>query len=213
MAENYQRARSPEHKLERLRSIMAAADRQFHAQPYQNISLTTLAAELGWSRGNLYKYISTKEEIYLLLYLEKQRDFLDELQSASGAIVDRFTEAFTRNRDYLRYHSILSQILEQNVTVEALADFKKQSFADRESAYALIRQRRPELSDRQTAQMYMTFLYGACGLHAHTTCSPLLAEAMELIGRPITNADDFQHMLRQYLELCLAHYTPEFFTV
>ena len=41
--------------------------RQFAERPYHEITLTTIADELGWSRANLYKYVCTKEEVFLLL--------------------------------------------------------------------------------------------------------------------------------------------------
>ena len=61
------RARSPEQKEQRLDEIKGAVRRQFAERPYHEITLTTIAEELGWSRANLYKYVTTKEEIFLLL--------------------------------------------------------------------------------------------------------------------------------------------------
>ena len=61
------RARSPEQKGQRLDEIKGAVRRQFAERPYHEITLTTIAEELGWSRANLYKYVTTKEEIFLLL--------------------------------------------------------------------------------------------------------------------------------------------------
>ena len=48
------RARSEEQKAQRMAEIKAAAERQFAEHPYHEISLTTIADELGWSRANLY---------------------------------------------------------------------------------------------------------------------------------------------------------------
>ena len=59
------RARSDEHKEERLCQIKEATAELFRTAPYAEITLTTIAEKLGWSRANLYKYVTTKEEIFL----------------------------------------------------------------------------------------------------------------------------------------------------
>ena len=56
---DYIRARSPEHKQERMGAIMAAADELFAERPYHQITMGTIAEHLGWSRSNLYKYAAT----------------------------------------------------------------------------------------------------------------------------------------------------------
>ncbi|MBQ9002410.1 MAG: helix-turn-helix transcriptional regulator, partial [Eggerthellaceae bacterium] len=63
----YRRARSAEQKAERMAEIMGAAERLFEAGSYHGITLATIAAELSWSRGNLYNYVETKEEVFLAI--------------------------------------------------------------------------------------------------------------------------------------------------
>ena len=60
---DFVRARSKEQKDQRFQEIMRVTDTLFHASTFHAISLTTIAEALGWSRGNLYKYVTTKEEI------------------------------------------------------------------------------------------------------------------------------------------------------
>ena len=62
MAE-YIRARSEDQKEERLNQIKDATAKLFETQPFNEITLSTIAEKLGWSRANLYKYVTTKEEI------------------------------------------------------------------------------------------------------------------------------------------------------
>ena len=59
MAE-FKRARSAEQKCQRMGEIKGAARRQFDARPYHQITLTTIAGELGWARAHPYKYVSTE---------------------------------------------------------------------------------------------------------------------------------------------------------
>ena len=81
----YQRARSAEHKQERMDAIMAAADGLFARLPYHDITMGAIAEELGWSRSNLYKYAATKEEIFMALHARKNRAWLDDLVAALTA--------------------------------------------------------------------------------------------------------------------------------
>ena len=53
------RARSDEHKEERMTQIKEATASLFENEPYAEITLTTIAQKLGWSRANLYKYVTT----------------------------------------------------------------------------------------------------------------------------------------------------------
>ena len=62
---DYQRARSPQQKAERMTAIMDAAESLFRDLPYHEINMGMIAKELGWSRSNLYKYAATQEEVFL----------------------------------------------------------------------------------------------------------------------------------------------------
>ena len=79
---DYIRARSDEHKEERLSQIKGATAALFEKCPYSEITLTTIAEKLGWSRANLYKYVTTKEEIFLEIASEKMDAYYNALLSA-----------------------------------------------------------------------------------------------------------------------------------
>lgn len=59
--------------------IKAAADELFCSVPYQEITLSTIAGKLSWTRANLYKYVTTKEEIYLEICSDKMQSYFDDL--------------------------------------------------------------------------------------------------------------------------------------
>ncbi len=65
-----------------MREIMRVTDTLFHETTFHGISLTTIAERLEWSRGNLYKYVTTKEEIFLELYREKHRAWIEAVAAA-----------------------------------------------------------------------------------------------------------------------------------
>ena len=134
------RARSDEKKEERLNEIKTAAETLFVSAPYGEITLTTIAEKLGWSRANLYKYVTTKEEIFLEIAKDKMTAYYTALLSAfpqgnnysPEVIAEVWAGILNAHQDYLRYVSYLNPIIETNVTVDRLALFKKNyySFTD-----------------------------------------------------------------------------------
>lgn len=214
MSEEFIRARTKEQKEIRMSAVMEVADAQFHKMPYQSITLSTIARDLGSSRANLYRYVKTKEEIFLQLYLQKEKDCIQEMQSLESIVPcdpalfgAKMAEIFFHHLDFIHYQSILAQIIEQNVSLEALTAFKKQVREDRAPIYALLNKQCPSLSQKQIQQMFLTFLYESSGLYAHTQASPLTIKAMELAG--FTNQNDsFTDMLAEFITMCMQHYKP-----
>ncbi len=135
MAE-YIRARSDEHKEERMTQIKEATAKLFENAPYAEITLTTIAEKLGWSRANLYKYVTTKEEIILEIAGDKMEAYYGSLLSAmpegskfsTDVIAEVWAGILNANQDYMRYVSYLNPVIETNVTVERLAVFKKKYY-------------------------------------------------------------------------------------
>jgi len=133
---DYIRARSDEHKEERLSQIKEATSELFASCPYSEITLTTIAEKLGWSRANLYKYVTTKEEIFLEISSEKMSTYYTALLSSfpegnnftPEVIAEVWAGIVNANQDYMRYVSYLNPVIETNVTVERLAVFKKKYY-------------------------------------------------------------------------------------
>lgn len=206
------RARNPEQKKQRLEEIMAATDKLFHESSYHAVTLTTIAEELGWSRGNLYKYVTTKEEIFLELYAKKQLDFALDVDAALAGkqLSDKefaaiWADVLGCHQDYLRYHGILSTIIETNVTLQNLTAFKKRSYGDRERIFALLRSQCPGLPEKLVRQLFFALLYHGCGLYTHTHCSELTAQALEAAGMPVPH-DTFEPMFADFMVMCLQYY-------
>ncbi|EGW40889.1 TetR/AcrR family transcriptional regulator, partial [Desulfosporosinus sp. OT] len=61
----FERARNEEQKSIRRDQIIEAALKLYETEPFEKITLASIANELSFSRANLYKYVTTKEEIFL----------------------------------------------------------------------------------------------------------------------------------------------------
>ena len=207
------RARSPEQKEQRLDEIKGAVRRQFAERPYHEITLTTIAEELGWSRANLYKYVTTKEEIFLLLtsdecdaYFEALLAALPEGRELSPAeTADAWAKVADAHQEYFRLGDLLTTIVETNVTVERLMDFKRGYYAHVDE----MREHLPQvigIEPEHVEPLLLAVYYHATGLVSSCWSNPLIAEALRRleIERPKT---DFRAEMRGFIAMCLEHYT------
>lgn len=206
------RARSPEQKEQRLDEIKGAVRRQFAVRPYHEITLTTIAEELGWSRANLYKYVTTKEEIFLLLTADECDAYFEALLAAlpEGAelapaeAAEAWADVAAAHQEYFRLGDLLTTIVETNVTVERLMDFKRGYYAHVDE----MRERLPKVTGtapERVERLLLAIYYHATGLVSSCWSNPLIAEALRRleIERPET---DFRAEMRDFIGMCLGHY-------
>ncbi|MBO7702120.1 MAG: TetR family transcriptional regulator [Eggerthellaceae bacterium] len=207
---DYIRARSPEHKKERMDAIMAAADDLFAERPYHQITMGTIAEKLGWSRSNLYKYAATQEEVFLALHSAKNRAWIEELAAElAGAplptpqFARTWAEVTERHAGFLRYQEIIIAIIESNVTLERLTSFKR-DFAEMLPPVADVLARQCGIDAEAATNLYLRLLYQAPGLWNHYHAAELTREAMRAAGLPDTQGD-FVEAYADFVELCIAH--------
>ncbi|MDO4399404.1 MAG: TetR family transcriptional regulator [Coriobacteriia bacterium] len=206
---DYIRARSPEQKQERMEAIMAAADALFQEHPYHQITMGTIAEKLGWSRSNLYKYAATQEEIFLELHSQKNRAWLEDLAaSLAGAPLPApefariWAEATDRHGSFLRYQDIVISIIESNVTLERLTEFKR-TFAQMLAPVIAVLARQCGCSAPEAQELYLRLLFQAPGLYNHYHCADLTREAMKAAGMPEVTGN-FVDAYADFVELCVS---------
>ena len=181
------RARSAEQKGQRLEEIKGAVRRQFAARPYHEITLTTIADELGWSRANLYKYVSTKEEVFLLLTADEMDAYFNALLTAlpegCGLAPDTVAEVWAgianAHQEYFRLGDLLTTIVETNVTVERLMAFKR-AYYDHVQARLL----RPRSPDARAPAAHPRHRARARGTPAHGHLLPCHRSGQRLLEQP-----------------------------
>ena len=206
------RARSTEQKAQRLEEIKQVAEQQFSQHPYHEITLTTIASDLGWSRANLYKYVTTKEEIFLSLMADKFRAYVTALLSAlpegcefSPAVAAEVWAGIANaHRDYFKYGNILTTIIETNVSIDKLADFKATYYEGIEKLTQQISGIlgiKPELMEKFITAIYYQGV-GLCGSCLH---NPLIQQALQQlnIDRPEI---DFKAEMRDFISMNISWY-------
>lgn len=206
------RARSNAQKEQRMAEIKRAADELFHEKSYHEITLKGISERLGWSHAALYKYVGTKEEIFLELCADARGEYAASLLAAypSGCsyspevLAQVWTEQLNSHRDYLAYSDLLFTIIETNVSAERLAAFKRSYFAEIDLLSARFRENLGIEPDR-AGQLFNSVLFHAVSINGWCSENPLVAEAMEIAGLE-QRVPDFKEEMRDFIEMCLAHY-------
>ena len=184
----YKRARTENQKEERMAEIKEVAARLFKSMPYTDITLTVIAENLGWSRANLYKYANTKEEIYLDIEQDKMKEYFSSLLTifpegcrfSPETVADIWSAQVNAHQDYFIYSAFLLTIIERNVTVERLIQFKKTfyEFADsikKRLSYAL------EISEEDANTLNMRVINFGTTYLTDCTKNPLIQEALKIL--------------------------------
>ncbi len=212
MRQDFIRARSAEQKCQRLADIKQVTAQLYREFPYHEITLTTIAERLGWSRASLYKYVTTKEEIFLELSADARKAYFDALltEFPEGCHVDaaeaakRWAKAAGANRDWFIYGNLLLTIIETNVSLERLKAFKKGYFDHEEK---LANQLCPALGlSRSNFELVLSMVNNqAVGMCSSCGNNPLVALALEELGihRP---KPEFLATMAGFIEMCLAHF-------
>lgn len=206
------RARSDEQKEQRMTEIKEATERLFQSHPYHEITLASIAEELGWSRAALYKYVTTKEEIFLEICTDKRHAYNSALLTAYPAtctyshavLAEVWTEQLNNHREYFKYCDILMTILETNVSIERLAAFKKDYYDGQDELVQRFAQNLGMSTDR-THQLLNAVYYHAIGIGGWCADNPLVEEAVKLTG--VTRRTvDFRDEMRDFITMCLEYY-------
>ena len=206
------RARSSAQKEQRMAEIKQAADELFPEKSYHEITLMGISERLGWSHAAHYKYVGTKEDIFLELCADARGEYVSSLLAAypSGCsyshevLAQVWTEQLNSHRDYLAYSDLLFTIIETNVSAERLAEFKRGYFEETD----LLSKRFLEnlgIEPDRAGQLFNSVLFHAVSINGWCTENPLVAEAMEIAGLE-QRVPDFKEEMRDFIEMCLAHY-------
>lgn len=108
MASEIKQRRKEQHRLE----ILQVAEQLFARQGYHVTTMEEVAEECGWSKGTLYLYFKSKEDLFFSVLIEKMDRFSDTLladlkasegvESKIAALVDGQFRFFTENKHFFQ---------------------------------------------------------------------------------------------------------------
>ena len=210
----WKRARSPEQKAERERAILDAAAEVFLEKGFDKASMRVIGCRAKLSKGNLYRYFKTKEEVFLRLYLEDFHDWMEELEGALQArrggggdipwLADLTARSLAARPRMGALMALLAGVLEQNVPWEVLLQFKEEMVRRAMDMVACITDAVPAMNQEQAVRFVRMIHVHAAGLWPSARPSPELERAMAASPLLSTFRVDFEQDLAASIRVILA---------
>ncbi|MEM7182842.1 MAG: TetR family transcriptional regulator [Spirochaetota bacterium] len=133
---SWQRARTEDKKIERKEAICNAAFQLFKEDGYDKVSFNAIAAEAGFTKSNMYRYFTSKEEIFLNVFTELFEDWTTDCNKRLGKLAESadmqdfaktWVDCQLAHPKFLDLAPILFLSLERNSSYEQLVIFKTKS--------------------------------------------------------------------------------------
>lgn len=181
----FERVKNEEQRRIRVQQIKDAAIKIFDKRKYLDITLAEIAKETKFTRGNLYKYVSSKEEIYLLVLVDEFRKLLENLKAnidrKFSKEVDKFSdimaETINAHVRFLKLYSILYTVLEKNASEEKLIEFKENFSLCMDELFSIIKLAFPELTIKQIRKFMEVLGCFIIGFYPLANPDPIQKEA------------------------------------
>ena len=133
MATIKKRAVNAKQKEQRRQDILDSARTLFvNTEDYDALLMKHIAENIQLTKGTLYLYFKTKEEVFLALYTQEfnsRFNAINELiKKNEDRSIDTFlnivSESIISQNTFLRLNSLLHTVLEQNINAETALEFK-----------------------------------------------------------------------------------------
>lgn len=191
------RARSEEQKETRIAEILAAAARLIDECDYDDINLASIAREARFTRSNLYKYFTAKEEIFIELIKQDFSRWAEDIENAARqeteitveSFASLWVAAFLKHGRLAKLIPILFTSLEKNATIEHLVGFKLLMKEQMERLTVLICGLFPRMTPEKTARFLYLQTALAIGLYPMANATEKQREAMRRSGMEHNHVD------------------------
>lgn len=203
----WERARSEAQKEHRISEIVSATARLYETYTFEEITYAQIAREAKFTRSNLYKYFSTKEEIFLELLgqdvVRCRKALARALRPGKVSSVQECATAWAKtlikHERFLRLFSILYTSLEKNASLESLTRFKVTARDELGTLSGLLRGVFPMMTLDEAGEFLHLQMALAIGLYPMAHLSDVQTQAMERAGFERIGID-FEGYLRDGIE-------------
>ncbi|EHI99485.1 regulatory protein TetR [Clostridium sp. DL-VIII] len=206
----FQRARNEEQKNIRRDQIIEATLKLYEIEPLEKITLASIANELNFSRANLYKYVSTKEEIFLWILIsdldqwvkKTYNEFKEYDRLELKTFCRLWAEQLYQNQRLLKLFSILISVLRSNVTTNSLEILKKDLSNSFDKLNLIVKKFIPDLSSDQLKLFNEYQIYYAISLYSPAVSAKNQRQefqTIELLDAP----PDFVSRFTEYIEIII----------
>lgn len=207
----FQRARRPEQREQRREEILDTAEALLGEMPISDISLRELSRRVGLSKSNVIRYFESREAVFLELLRRGVDEWLDTLDEAFRPSADAGTpppvarvlaSSLAKRPLLCELWSVLAGVLERNVSVDSVRDFKLAHHDQLARLARLTRTHLPDLTDEDTGELAAACTVTVAGLWPFANPSPTVEEAIQ-DPRLEQSRVDFAAMLERHLDLLI----------
>ncbi len=183
----FKRARSDEQKDIRIRQIVTGAMSLYEKSPYDQITMAAIAETLSFTRANLYKYFSTKEEIFLYAMIEEMQSWIEDVNGTFENIgylekkefSKLWVKCLCRHEKFMLLYSISATIIEKNVSTDKLLEYNNISKNNEQIIEGIIKKHVGELSNKQL-KLFVDYQYAyMVGMYPRTNQKGLSKDIIE----------------------------------
>lgn len=206
----FERARNETQREERIDQIKQAAIACFDRTPYHEITLAQIAAQTVFTRANLYKYVGSKEEIYLLVTEDELAAWVADLSQAvatplsAAAFAQTWAHMMASHHRLMKLLAILFPVLERNASYERLVAFKQAFAATSRQLFTLLARQFPSWSSHQCehfVRLQTQFSLGAFEMADTTEAQRQALREADLPYEP----SDFETSMTEFLQYTIDH--------
>jgi len=137
-SQSFRRARRPEQKAERRRQLLDAAAALLDEEGLDAVTLSAIARRAAIAKSATYTYFESREAILIQLLLDDWTGYVDDIEKAlvptlgendAGAVAETMTDAYLARPRFCVLASVVSSVLEQNVSEQSVLEFKRATLA------------------------------------------------------------------------------------
>jgi AcrR family transcriptional regulator len=181
------RARSAEAKLARREQILGAATDLLDHEPYEHVTMASVAAAAGVAKGTPYLYWTTKEELFLeaaqqayaALFHALAEQILAAPEATPGAVAGQMMAALEQQPQVLRLLPLLHAVLERNASLESVLAFKRAMLRGMVVVAAALEKRLPWMGPTASVRLLLRIHVALVALRQVAEPGGLVGEAMK----------------------------------
>lgn len=206
---SFERAKTEENKQIRIQQIKDVAIKLFDTHEFHEITLAHIAKGTDFTRGNLYKYISSKEEIYLLITIDELNILLKEIKQKlnkdfskkTGIFAEILASEIKKQTRFLKLFSILYSVLEKNACEEKLIDFEEKLDECRTKFTKILKTIFPSLEETQLRKFIEELFGFIIGFYSMFSLNEIQKEALKK-AKTGYYPPDFEKILKEQI-ICI----------
>jgi AcrR family transcriptional regulator len=191
--ETFQRARSDEQRAIRRQAILDTVAAMLEEMPVAEVSLNELSRRVGLAKSNVLRYFDSREAVLLELLDSLTQEWLEQLMQELPAAV-RARAGYERRAEQLAgvfsrslaerpvlcdLLSAQAAVLEHNVSLDAIASFKRRGLAKADALAGLVRDALPELTEEQAWRLVVGAFLLTSAIWSHSTPPQSVLDAYE----------------------------------